>query len=172
MKCAQPFCLQGFPTFVVHLSPHRCAQNFVRYYKVDFFTFLSCWIVKHILAAFSITFLKQFVKKKKRPSPPWLACEPLIVQTSSTIWPFLCLKWPEDHKNICLDSRTNSVGLHFREWVEKIRENGKNTKTENLQNGQEKYGGENAPGTCTFGAKNKRFYNFSNFSLKLLWTVI
>ena len=32
----------------------------------------------------------------------------------------------------------NSVGLHFQEGVEKIKENYKNTKIENLQNGQEK----------------------------------
>ena len=37
---------------------------------------------------------------------------------------------------------TNSVDLHFHEGVEKIEENVKNTKIENLQNGQEKYGGK------------------------------
>ena len=36
----------------------------------------------------------------------------------------------EDHKNRCLSSSTNSVGLHFYEGVEKIKENDKNTKTE------------------------------------------
>ena len=51
-------------------------------------------------------------------------------------------EWPEDHKNRCLSSSTNSVGLHFYEGVEKMKENDKNTKIENLQNGQEKYGGE------------------------------
>ena len=64
----------------------------------------------------------------------------VIVQTSSTIWPFFLAKWPEDHKNRCLSSSTNSVGLHFHEGVEKIKENDKNTKIENLQNGQAKYG--------------------------------
>ena len=44
-------------------------------------------------------------------------------------------EWPENHEN--------SVGLHFHEGVEEIKENDKNTKTENLQNGQEKYGGKN-----------------------------
>ena len=39
-----------------------------------------------------------------------------------------------------MSSSTNSVGLHFREGVEKIKENDKNTKIENLQNGQKKYG--------------------------------
>ena len=34
------------------------------------FTLQSCWIITHILTAFSITFFTQFVKKK-RPSTPW-----------------------------------------------------------------------------------------------------
>ena len=68
----------------------------------------------------------------------------VIVQTSSTIWRFFfSTEWPEDHKNRCLSSSTNSVGLHFHEEVEKIKENDKNTKLENLQNGQEKNGGKN-----------------------------
>ena len=66
----------------------------------------------------------------------------VIVQTSSTIWQIWGGEWPEDHKNRCLISSTNSVGLHFHEGVEKIKENDKNTKIENLQNGQEKYGGK------------------------------
>ena len=32
-----------------------------------------------------------------------------------------------------MSSSTNSVGLHFREGVEKITENSKSTKIENLQ---------------------------------------
>ena len=55
---------------------------------------------------------------------------------------FFLTEWPEYHKNRCLSSSTNSVGLHFHEGVEKIKGNDKNTKVENLQNGQEKYGGE------------------------------
>ena len=38
-------------------------------------------------------------------------------------------------------SSTNSVRLHFRERVEKTKESATETKIENLQNGQEKYGG-------------------------------
>ena len=65
----------------------------------------------------------------------------VIVQTSSTISQFFFwTEWPEDHKNRCLSSSINSVGFHFHEGVEKIKENGKNTKIENLQNGREKYG--------------------------------
>ena len=29
MKCAPPFSFQGFPTFVGHKSPYRCAGNFI-----------------------------------------------------------------------------------------------------------------------------------------------
>ena len=57
---------------------------------------------------------------------------------------------------------TNSVDLHFHEGVEKIKENVKNTKKENLQNGQEKYGWKNLV-TCTVGAKIKKNYNFFKF---------
>ena len=75
----------------------------------------------------------------------------VIVQTSSTIWQFFLTEWPEDHKNRCLSSSTNSVGLHFHEGVEKMKENDKNTKIENLQNGQEKYGGKNLAYVYSWG---------------------
>ena len=85
----------------------------------------------------------------------------VIVQTSSTIWQFFLTEWPEDHKNRCLSSSTNSVGLHFHEGVEKIKEN----------NMYDKYGGKTSH-TCTVGDKLKKYIISSNFSLKLLWTVI
>ena len=65
----------------------------------------------------------------------------LVVQTSSTIWQFLGLNGHNTLKNRCLSCSTNSVCFHFRERVEKPKDHGKNTKIENLQNGQEKYGG-------------------------------
>ena len=61
-------------------------------------------------------------------------------------------KWTQYRKNRCLSSSTNSVHFHFRERVEKTKENAQKTKTENLQNGQEKYGGKKSR-TCTFGEK-------------------
>ena len=64
---------------------------------------------------------------------------------------FFWTEWPEDHKNRCLSSSTNSVGLHFHEGVEKMKENDKNTKIENLQNGQEKYGGKNLAYVYSWG---------------------
>ena len=56
---------------------------------------------------------------------------------------------------------TNSVGLHFREVVEKIKKAAKKTKIGNLQNGQEKYDGN-------MGQNFKNIIISSNFSLKLL----
>ena len=50
-----------------------------------------------------------------------------------------------------MGSSTNSVGLHFMKRVEKIKENDKNTKIENLQNGQEKYGGKNLAYVYSWG---------------------
>ena len=67
---------------------------------------------------------------------------------------------------------TNSVGLHFHEGVEKMKENDKNTKIENLQNGQEKYGGKNLAYVYSWGKNYKKVIISSNFSLKLLLTVI
>ena len=86
----------------------------------------------------------------------------VIVQTSSTIWQFFWTERPEDHKNRCLSSSANSVGLHFPEGVEKIKENDKNIKVENLQNGQEKYGGKNLSYVYSW-AKIKKDYRFFKF---------
>ena len=54
--CAPLFSLQGFPTIVGHISSYCCTRNFY-IVKMNFFTFLSCRIITHILTAFSITFL-------------------------------------------------------------------------------------------------------------------
>ena len=71
--------------------------------------------------------------------------------------------WPEDHKIRYLSSSTNIVGLHFHEGVEKMKENDKNTKTENLQNGQEKYGGKKLAYVYMLGQKLKKNYDFFKF---------
>ena len=73
---------------------------------------------------------------------------------------FFSTKWPEDLKNRCLSSITNSVGLHFHEGVEKMKENDKNTKIENLQNGQENRMAGKTSRTCTVGAKIKKYILF------------
>ena len=71
-------------------------------------------------------------------------------------------KWTKYRKNGRLSSSTNSVRLHFRERVEKTKENARKTKRENLQNGQEKYGGKNSR-TSTLGEKLKKYHNFFKF---------
>jgi len=69
-------------------------------------------------------------------------------------------EWPEDRKNRCLSSSTNSVGVHFHEREEKINENSNNTKIENRQNGKEKYDAGKNLRTCIFGAKMKQYFKF------------
>ena len=46
-----------------------CSKLWSIMWSWNFFTFLFCGIITHILTAFSIIFLTQFVKK--RPSTPW-----------------------------------------------------------------------------------------------------
>ena len=74
-------------------------------------------------------------------------------------------EWPEDLKNRWLSVSTNSAGLHFRERVQKIKENGqkKKRKIENLQNGHENYGEKKNSRSCTVGAKLQKCYNFFKF---------
>ena len=85
-----------------------------------------------MLTAFSTVFLTQFVKN----GHPLLGLsskvfDPLFGHRSdffNNLAIFFLTEWPEDHKNGCLSSRTNSVGLHFHEGVEEIKENDKKTK--------------------------------------------
>ena len=72
---------------------------------------------------------------------------------------FFWTEWPDDRKNRCLSSSTNSMGLHFHEGVEKLKENDKNTKIENLKNGQ---------GKPRVRVQLGKIIISSNFSLKLL----
>ena len=97
---------------------------------------------------------------KKGPSTPWLSSKVFTFDHSldhrsdffNNLAIFVWTERPEDHNNRCLSSSTSSVDLHFHEEIEKIKENVQNTKIENLQNGQEKYGGKTSR-TCTVGAK-------------------
>ena len=106
-------------------------------------------LLRIYLTAFSIIFLTHFVKN----GHPLLGLSSMLFTFDhlfghrsdffNNLAIFFWTEWPEDDKNRCLSSSTNSVGLQFHEEVEKIKENVKNTKIENLQNGQEKYGGKN-----------------------------
>ena len=51
-------------------------------------------------------------------------------------------KWPEYRESRCLSCSTNSACLHFSERVERTKENSKNTKIENLHNGQKNMTGK------------------------------
>ena len=58
-------------------------------------------------------------------------------------------------KNRCLSFSANSVGLHLRDRVEKIKENGKKTKIEYLLNGQKKCGGKKLAQVYIWGKTSK-----------------
>ena len=102
---------------------------------------------------------------EKRPSTPWLSSKAFTFDHSldhrssfrflQQFDNFFWTEWPENHKNRCLSSSTNRVDLHFHEGVEKIKENVKNTKIENLQNEQEKYGGKNLADVYSWGKHKK-----------------
>ena len=90
------FPLQGFPTSFGHISPYRCARNF-NFVKLKSFCLVE--LLRIYLQLFSIAFLKQFVKKNPAiyliysldcllRSLLLTTCW-LILQTSSTIYPFL-----------------------------------------------------------------------------------
>ena len=57
----------------------------------------------------------------------------------------------------------NSIGLNFHKGVEKIKENDKNTKIENLQNGLEKYGRKTLACVYSWGKNEKKNYIFFKF---------
>ena len=91
-----------------------------------------------------------------------------IIQTLVNSLTISLTEWPENQKPRCLSFSANSVGLHIRERVEKIKENGKKAKKENLQNGQEKYGGKKTRVRAHLGQNFKNIIISLNFSLKLL----
>ena len=166
--CAPPFSLQGFPTFAGHISSYRCARNFDIVKLKFFFTILSCRFITHIHAAFSITFLTN-LKKDGRTllglSSKVFTFDHLftyIIQTLVNSLTISLTEWPKNQKNRCLSFSANSIGLHFRDRVEKIKEKGKKAKIQNLQNGQKKYGGKKLA-YVQIGAKIQKYYNFFKF---------
>ena len=48
-----------------------------------------------------------------------------------------------------------------------MKESDKNTKMENLQNGQEKYGGKNLAYVYSWGKNLKKNYNFFKFQFEI-----
>ena len=94
-----------------------------------FLPFCFVELLRHILTTFSIIFLTQFVKN----GHPLLSLYSEVFTFDhffghrsdffNNLAIFVSTEWPEDHKNRCLSSSANSVGLHFHEGVEKIKEN-------------------------------------------------
>ena len=136
--------------FFGNLSPYRCARNFDRHCEVQFFFNLSVlWnYFAHTYSFFDNTSLT-VCEKNDLPLLGFssniftfdhLFSHRLVVFNNLAI--FVKTKWPEDHKNRYRSFGTNSVGLQFQIKIKKIKENGKNKKIENLQNGQEKNGGK------------------------------
>ena len=177
--CTAFFLFKAFqPLLVTYL--HTVVLETVILWSLSFlFALQSCWIITHVLTAFSITFFAQFVKKKVGH---------LLLGLSGKVFTFdhffsyrsdffnnltiSLSKWTEYRINRSLSSSTKSVRLNFRERVEKTKGNAQKTKIENLQNGQEEYGGKNFAYVHIWGKHLKNILISPNFSLKLLWTVI
>ena len=96
---------------------------------LKFFYLSVLWNYYAYTYSFYDNILTQFVKKR----PPFLSLSSKVFTfdhlfghhsdfNNLAIFFFLT-EWPEDHKNRCRRSSTNSVGLHFHEGVEQIKEN-------------------------------------------------
>ena len=77
-------------------------------------------------------------------------------------------EWPENQKNRCLSFSANSVGLHFRDRVEKIKENGKKDENTKPTKWVGKIWREKTRIRAHLGQNFKNIITSSNFSLKLL----
>ena len=139
-----------------------------------FFTFLFCGIITRILTAFSIIFLPEFVKKNGHPlfglSSKVFTFDHLLGHRSdffTNLTIFFFTERPEDHKNRWPRSGTNSVGLHFHEGVEQIKENDTNTKNRKPTNWAGKLWREKSAYLYSWGKNLKKITISPNFSLRL-----
>ena len=170
MKCAPPFfSKKAFHPLVVTYLHTVGLKTLILWSWSSLFTLQSCWIITHILTAFSITFFTQFVKKTSHLLLG-LFCKVFtfdhLFSHRSNFFKNLIIsltKWTEYRKNRCLSSGTNSVRLHFRERGKKTKENAKKTKIENLQNGQEKKRREKIGVRGHLGKIFKKYHNFFKF---------
>ena len=147
--CTSFFLFKAFQPLLVTYLHTVVLETLILWSWSFLFTFQSCWIITHILTAFSeTTFFTQFVKKTGYLllglSCKFFTFDRLFFHLYDFFNNFTIslTKWTEYRKNKCLSSSTNSVRLHFRERAEKTKENAKKKKTkiENIQNGQKKYG--------------------------------
>ena len=149
MKCAPPFSLQGFRLFWVTYPHTVVLETLIDNVKLNFF-YLS---VLRNYYAYTYSFFDKISHTfwEKTAIHSCLVCflrslllstSSVIVQTSSTIWLFFFFRL-NGQRTIKIDAWSlalNSVGLHFHEGIEKIKENDKNTKIDNLQNGRKSMG--------------------------------
>ena len=173
------FSLQGFSTFVGDIPPYRCARNF-DIVKLKFSFYLAVLLNYYAYTySFFDNIFHTVCKKKTGHLLLGLSCKVFtfdhLFSHRSDFFNNLTIsltKWTEYLKNRCLSSSTNSVRLHFRERVEKTKENATETKIENVQNGHEKYGGKKFAYVHIWRKNFKNIIISSNVSLKLLSTVI
>ena len=126
--------LQGFPTFVGHISPYRCARNFdIVKLKFSFYLAVLLNYYAYTYSFFDNTF--HTVCKKTGHLLLGLSCKVFtfdhlfshpsdLFNNLTNSW----TKWTEYLKNRCLSSNANSLNLYFRERVEKTKENAKKRK--------------------------------------------
>ena len=170
------FSFQGFPTFVGHISPYRCARNFdIMKLKFSFYLAVLLNYYAYTYSFFCDNIIHTVCKKKTGQlllglSYKFFTFDRLFSHRSDFFnnLTISLTKRTEYRKNKCLSSSTNSVRLHFRKRAEKTKENAKKTKIENIQNGQEKYGGKKFGYVHIWGKNLKNIIISSNFSLKLL----
>ena len=167
--CTAFFLFKAFQPLLVTYLHTVVLETLILWSWRFLFTLQSCWIITHILTAFSITFFTQFVKKK--PAIYSLVCLvrslllttcSLIVQTSSTIWQFL---WLNGQSTVKIDVWALAQTLYafiFMKELRKQKKTPKKTKIENLQNGQEKYGGKKFA-YAHIWEKILKYHNFFKF---------
>ena len=135
------FSLQGFSTFVGHISPYRRARNFdIVKLKISFYLAVLLNYYAYTYSFFDNNF--PTVCKNTGHLLLGLSCKVFtfdhLFSHRSDFFNNLTIsltKWTEYRKNRCPSSSTNIVRLHFRERVEKTKEN--------LQNRQENMAGKN-----------------------------
>ena len=163
--CSPPFSLQGFPTLAFHIYSYRCARNF----DIVKLKFLLPLCLTNLLRIYLHLFRYHFSHILKKTAIHSLVCLlksftldhwcTFIIQTSVNSLTISLTEWPENQKNRCLSFSANSVGLHFRDRVEKIEENGKKRKQKTYKMGRKNMAGKNSR-TFTFGAKLQKHFNF------------
>ena len=169
MHVLRLFLFKAFqPLLVIYL--HTVVETLILWSWIFFLPFCLVKLLRrHILTAFSIAFLTHLKKDGHTLlglSSNVFTFDHLFTYIVNTLVNSLTIslpEWPENQKYRSLSFSANSVGLHFRERPEKIKENAaKKKKTvENLQNGQENMAGKNSR-TRTFGEKLQKYYNFFN----------